>query len=493
VTFGSTAASLFIVVTDNQIAAVVPTGPPFGGAVDIFVTGPGGTSAPGISYTFVTAPVVVSLNPTSGPVAGGNNSFISGSGFTSATAVTFGSTAATSYTVVSDTLISAVVPPGPSGGGSVSVSVTAPGSTSAPGVTYTYIPAPAPVVSLVGPTSGPVAGGNTVFIIGSHLTSATAVTFGSTAATSFTVVSDTLISAVVPPGPSGGGSVSVSVTAPGSTSAPGVTYTYIPAPAPVVSLVGPTSGPVAGGNTVFIIGSHLTSATSVTFGSTAATSFTVITDTLISAVVPPGPSGGGSVSVSVTGPGGTSAPGVNYTYIFAPAPPPVVTLVSPTSGPVAGGNTVSIIGSHLTSATAVTFGSTAATSFTVVSDTLISAVVPPGPSGGGSVSVSVTAPGSTSAPGVTYTYIPAPAPVVSLVGPTSGPVAGGNTVFIIGSHLTSATAVTFGSTAATSFTVITDTLISAVVPPGPSGGGSVSVRVTGPGGTSAPGINYTYV
>ncbi|KAJ5661426.1 uncharacterized protein N7477_009042 [Penicillium maclennaniae] len=494
VTFGSAAATSYTVVSATTINAVVPAGPSGGGSVSVRVTSPGGTSAAGTTYTYIAAPVVSNVSPTTGPAAGGNTVSIIGSGFTNATAVTFGSAAATSYTVVSATTINAVVPAGPSGGGSVSV--------------------PAPVVSSVSPTTGPAAGGNTVSIIGSGFTNATAVTFGSAAATSFTVVSATTINAVVPAGPSGGGSVSVRVTSPGGTSAAGTTYTYIAAPVvssvspttgpaaggntvsiigsgfnnatavtfgatpatsfTVVSatainavvpprperrrLVSPTTGPAAGGNTVSIIGSGFTNATAVTFGSAIATLFTVLADTVINAVAPPGPSGGGSVSVRVTSPGGTSAAGTTYTYIAAP----VVSSVSPTTGPAAGGNTVSIIGSGFTNATAVTFGATPATSFTVVSATAINAVVPPRPERR------------------------------RLVNPTTGPAAGGNTVSIIGSGFTNATAVTFGSAIATSFTVLADTVINAVAPPGPSGGGSVSVRITSPGGTSSASINYTY-
>ncbi|KAJ5151505.1 hansenula MRAKII killer toxin-resistant protein 1 precursor [Penicillium canariense] len=477
VTFGSTPAT-FTVNSNTQISAVAPAGPSGGGPVPVIVTGPGGTSASGVNYTYVATPAVSSVSPTSGPAAGGTTVSILGSGFTGATAVTFGSTPAT-FTVNSNTQITAVAPAGPSGGGPVPIVVTGPGGTSASGVNYTYIPAP--VVSAVSPTSGPAAGGTVVIIVGSGFTGATAVTFGSTPAT-FTVNSNTQITATAPAGPSGGGPVPVVVTSPGGTSASGVNYTYIPAP--VVSSVSPTSGPVAGGTTVTIVGSGFTGATAVTFGSTPAT-FTVNSNTQITATAPAGPSGGGPVPVVVTGPGGTSASGVNYTYI----PAPVVTSVSPTAGPAAGGNTVSIIGSGFTGATAVTFGSTPAT-FSVISNTQITAVAPAGPSGGGPVPVIVTGPGGTSASGVNYIYIPAP--VVSSVSPISGPVAGGTVVTILGSGFTGATAVTFGSTAA-AFTVDSNTQITATAPAGPSGGGPVPVFVTIPGGTSAPGVNFTYI
>jgi outer membrane murein-binding lipoprotein Lpp len=55
---------------------------------------------------------------------------------------------------------------------------------------------------------------------------------------------------------------------------------------------------------------------------------------------------------------------------------PTVTAVSPTSGPVAGGTTVAVTGTGFTGATAVNFGSTPAPSFTVASDTWVSAVSP---------------------------------------------------------------------------------------------------------------------
>ena len=73
---------------------------------------------------------------------------------------------------------------------------------------------------------------------------------------------------------------------------------------------------------------------------------------------------------------------------------PAVTTLSPTSGPVAGGTSVTITGTGFTGATAVKFGSTAATSFTVNSATAITAKAPAGT--GGMVKVTVTTPYGTS-------------------------------------------------------------------------------------------------
>jgi hypothetical protein len=55
---------------------------------------------------------------------------------------------------------------------------------------------------------------------------------------------------------------------------------------------------------------------------------------------------------------------------------PFITGLDPNSGPAAGGTTVTITGRNFTGATAVRFGATNAT-FTVDSDTQITAVSPP--------------------------------------------------------------------------------------------------------------------
>ncbi|QKV93118.1 IPT/TIG domain-containing protein [Streptomyces sp. NA02950] len=460
VRFGATNAASFLVVSATQIIAVAPAG---SGSVQVTVVTPGGTSN-GVSYSYVVAPSLTSVVPNQGPGAGGNTVTLTGSGLFGATAVRFGSASATSFTVVSPTQIIAVAP---AGSGSVQVTVVTPGGTSN-GVSYSYVVAPS--LTSVVPNQGPGAGGNTVTLTGSGLSGATAVRFGSASATSFTVVSPTQIIAVAP---AGSGSVQVTVVTPGGTSN-GLPYSYVVAPS--LTSVVPNQGPGAGGNTVTLTGSGLSGATAVRFGSASATSFTVVSPTQIIAVAPPG---SGSVQVTVVTPGGTSN-GLPYSYVVAPS----LTSVVPNQGPGAGGNTVTLTGSGLSGATAVRFGSASATSFTVVSPTQIIAVAPPG---SGSVQVTVVTPGGTSN-GVSYTY--ASAPVLTSIAPSQGSVNGGNTVTLTGSGFTGATAVTFGFQPAVSFTVVSSTQITAVVPPGSAG--AVPVTVTTPGGTSGS-VTYIYL
>jgi alpha-tubulin suppressor-like RCC1 family protein len=94
--------------------------------------------------------------------------------------------------------------------------------------------------------------------------------------------------------------------------------------------------------------------------------------------------------------------------------------------------------------------------------------------------------------GLALTERSVPVPAVAGVEPDHGPVAGGTRVTIVGSGFTGATAVMFGSKAAASFTVNSDTSITAVAPPGASG--AVGVNVSTPDATSAltPLDRFTY-
>ena len=237
---------------------------------------------------------VTSISPTSGSTNGGDSVVITGVGFTTATAVKFGTTAATSFVVNSDTQITAVSPAGTS---TVDVTVTTPVGTTATSAAdqFTYLPS----VTGLSPSSGTISGGDSVVITGVGFLTTTAVNFGTTAATSFTIDSDTQITAISPAGSPG--TVNVTVTSPLGTSAADAAnqFTYLLN----VSSVSPTGGTMLGGDSVVITGVGFSTATAVTFGTTAATSFVVNSDTQITAV---SPAGSGTVDIFVTTPVGTT-------------------------------------------------------------------------------------------------------------------------------------------------------------------------------------------
>jgi hypothetical protein len=94
-------------------------------------------------------------------------------------------------------------------------------------------------------------------------------------------------------------------------------------------------------------------------------------------------------------------------------------------------------------------------------------------------------------PGAAWLFVNPPS--VSAVAPAAGPVSGGAAVTITGSGLGGASGVSFGSTAATTFKVVSSTQISAVAPA--HAAGTVDVRVTTSGGASSSGSGdrFTYV
>ncbi len=172
--------------------------------------------------------------------------------------------------------------------------------------------------------------------------------------------------------------------------------------APVVSKISPKGGPAAGGTSVLISGSGLSGASAVSFGASSA-SFTVNSDTSITAVAPASTSA--TVEVTVTTAGGTSATGRAERFKFGPA---TVTGVSPAAGPIAGGTPLRITGSGFALGSATTFAFARANAPTVNCTSSSScSVVTPAAAKAGVVDVRAKVAGRQSAknpPGDSYSY-----------------------------------------------------------------------------------------
>jgi FG-GAP-like repeat/IPT/TIG domain/FG-GAP repeat len=300
----------------------------------------------------------------------------------------------------------------------------------------------APGITFVTPTTAIT--GTTVTIVGVNLGTVTAVSFGGVPAASFTIVSPATITAVVGAGATG----NITITATnGTASFPGFTYT-IPG---VITAISPAAA--GAGATITIHGANLGDATAVSFGGSPAASFTIVADTVITAVVNIGATG----DVDVVTPGNTAI--LPDAFVFVPLP--VITGFSPTTA--ARGATITITGTNLTAATAVTLGGTPAVSFTVNSPTSITAVV-----GGGSTgTIAVTTLGGTATQSG-FTYIAQPPPTLTSFTPTSGKI--GTPVTLTGTGfdpVTTNDVVYFGAVRAT-VNAASATTINVTVPAGAS-------------------------
>jgi uncharacterized repeat protein (TIGR03803 family) len=138
---------------------------------------------------------------------------ILGQGFSTSSVVKFGGVTATTRTVTGSTYILATVPAGALTG---PVTVT----TGATTLTSSQIFKVLPTISGFTPASGLV--GTAVTITGTALTQTTKVTFGGVTATSFTVNSDTQVTAAVPPGAKTG---KIAITTSGGTTTSSTVFT----------------------------------------------------------------------------------------------------------------------------------------------------------------------------------------------------------------------------------------------------------------------------
>jgi uncharacterized repeat protein (TIGR03803 family) len=178
----------------------------------------------------------------------------------------------------------------------------------------------------------------------------------------------------------------------------------------------------------------------------------------------------------VTLTGGTQFPAYGVLYSFNNNLKPFASLVVIWSGKI--GTQVGILGQGFSSATGVKFGTGPGT-FTVLSDTYMVA----SPAAGATTGiVTVLEPGGNLVSIQTFKVLP----TISSFSPTSGPV--GTSVVITGASLSQTTAVTFGGVKATSFTVNSDTQVTAVVPTNAKTG---KIGITTPGGKATSTKTFT--
>lgn len=314
--------------------------------------------------------------------------------------------------------------------------------------------AAAPTITSFSPQSGPV--GTAVTIDGTNFTGATQVKFKNRTA-SFTVDSDGKITATVPAMAQTG---KISVTTPDGTALSATSFVVTATAAPTITSFSPTSG--LPGAAVTINGTNFDGATSVTFNGVGA-SFTVNSSLRITATVPSGATTG---PIRVTTPSGTATSSTNFRVGGAPT----ITSFAPTFGPV--GTVVTINGTNFTGATSVKFNLTSA-SFTVDSDTKITATVPNGATTG---PISVTGPGGTATSRAAFT-VPG-TPTVGGFSPSSGPF--DSRVLITGQSYSNVSTVKFNGVSA-SFTINSATQVTAIVPRGATTG---PISVTNPNGTA---------
>jgi len=163
----------------------------------------------------------------------------------------------------------------------------------------------------------------------------------------------------------------------------------------------------------------------VTFDGVPATNVQFVSPTQITATTPAHSAGQVDVEVAnFDGQSGILSSG--YTYI----PPPEIISVDPSSGPMEGGDLVTITGNNFVNGATVKFGNIDATNATFIDSSTLVATTPS--SNAGTKNVTVTNPdGQSDVYANGYTFM-RPPPTITSIAPTMGTMTGGTDVTITG-------------------------------------------------------------
>ncbi len=482
VAFGGALATSATVASPTAIACFTPSGSV--GVVTVVVTNADGQSATlAGGFTYIgPAPTLSTVSPSSGPMAGGTAVTLTGTNYAAGATVTIGGAAAGSVTVASSTSITATTPAGANG--PAAVVVTNPDSqtaTLAGGFNYLGT---APTLGSVSPGSGPLTGGTAITLTGTSFFAGATVAVGGAAATSSTVVSSTTATAGTPAGAIG--PAAVRITNPdGQFAEIASGFNYL-GPAPTLTTISPNSGPPAGGTAITLTGSNFAGGATVTVGGGGATTVTVASSTTITCATPA--AAVGTATVTVTNPDGQSASlGGGFTYMgLAPG----LSSVSPASGPMAGGTTITLSGANFYAGATATVGGVPATSVTLVSSSSLTCVTPAGQNGPAAV-VLRNPDGQQASMPAAFNYLGA-APSIASVSPASGPTAGGTSITLSGTGFYAGATVTVGGSLATSVSVPSTTQLACVAPAGAAGPAAV-VLTNRDGQSASLAAAFTYV
>jgi hypothetical protein len=474
-----------VVASDTSLTCKTPAGPA-GELVEVKLVNNNGQAIYAGTYFYNPLPTVTSISPISGDWRGGTIAQVRGTGFLLTSGVNevyFGANRGTGVSVKSSTLLTVRVPAG-APGALVPVILRNPNGETRLDNAFRY--STDLVITSVQPPSATALGGTTVLLSGTTFTgdgSPPTVTFGGDPALQVTLLSDTSISAVVPPGVPGTLVDVVLTNSLGTATYGGFRYHLLPR----ITALTPASGRALGGSLVTLTGTGFlvdgASTNQVRFGGVPATGVTVLSDTSLRCSTPAAPEGS-VVNVTVTNQNGTATLPLAYTYTANLD----VLSVLPVSGTASGGTAVTITGDGFVDGTAgtntVRFGGVPATQVVAVDDGTITCRTPAG-TPLAVVDVQVTnGSGAVTLPAVFRYHA---RPTVTAVSPNHGhadattPVSLTGTGFLVDSP--GPNVILVGGVAATNVQVLSNTSLLCTFPPG-TPGTTVNVVLTNQNGSA---------
>lgn len=275
-----------------------------------------------------------------------------------------------------------------------------------------------PVITAVSPAAVPLTGG-TITVTGANFTTSTILTLGITSS-AFTIVSGTEITFTAPFGTSG--SFALAITNPvGTFTLPGA-ITYVSGPS--LTTNSPVLATTNGGTIVTLTGTDLATTNQVNVGSTTV-SFSVVSNTIVRFTTAATTAGVVDVGVVTVGGAATISGAIEFT---TSALVPVISTITPVTGPTAGGTTITVTGQHFSgsysNSVSAAINGISGSSVILIDDSTLTFVSPQGAAATGlDVTVATGGGVGTLAGAFTYTAPPAPttpgsAPAVVINTPT---------------------------------------------------------------------------
>jgi uncharacterized protein YegL len=473
------------------------------GSVDVKFENPDGTSTivPN-GYVYQEPPKsdveITAISPKQGELKGGTLVYIDGKNFKPETKVYFGGVLATSgFTYYSDTKLRVMAPAGlvP---GLVDVTVENPdGTTDTLVCGYEYLappPPPAPEIHSLSLTEGFISGGDLVYIKGANIDPNAKVYFGNKEVPINRYYDSTQIR-ILTPAYDTATTVDVIIENPDGQRAvlsQGFTYKEpAPDPAPIITSLSVNQGLVLGGELIYIDGKNFKSGAEVYFGNRKAEVLNYYSAEKMRVKVPEAENRqSGTVDIKVINPDGQEAIlSAAYTYT---AITPVITKLSATNGPLAGGNLVYIYGKYFDPNATVTVGGKTVNIDRYYDQTTLRIIMPAGDQAG-EVDIVVTNPDGNSAT-AKYTYDAPPqnpAPVITKLSPNKGSKAGGILVYVFGNNFAkSGMKVIIGGVEVAPLNYY-DGAIRFKLPSAPSAG-FVDLKVVNPDGQESNVVQFEY-
>ncbi|MVP01555.1 IPT/TIG domain-containing protein [Paenibacillus lutrae] len=423
VSFGNTEVSPVQFIDSTKIIVVAPPGTQ--GTADVKVTNEDGQYATS-PYLYFANPEFLSVTPSQGGLTGGNEVVIAGKYFLPNPQVKFGQNDAIIKSSTT-TQIVVTVPPGDAAG-FIDIEITNPDNTNVKANSaYEYVEGPH--IESVTPNQGSTKGGELVAIKGTYFTTGTIVKFNNTVLTT-QFINETELN-VTTPAWSKAETIKVTVVNPdkqeGSLEN---AYSYLN-PAPTIESITPNTGLVSGGDLVSITGNDFMPGAKVLFKNKEMISSFI--DSRHLRVRSPQWNQEEIVDIVVKNEDGQSALATNAFSFKLPQAAVLISL-SPNSGPLAGGNQVSVKGANISSNSSL-YVAGVKVSFVYVSSELVTFKAPV-----------TTVPGKVDVKLVdtysresilqeSYEYIaplPLPVPVISNITPSETMRTGGEFIYVNG-------------------------------------------------------------